>query len=333
MTHIEQIVNVLKDHRVFIQTHNTPDPDALASAYGLQYLLSTFGIMSTIVYDGEINKISGLKLLEYLDFTVVPYKEVKNLSEEDYVVLVDSQKYNRNCTDIPGDEVVCIDHHPTFYDCEYQFKDVRIVGSCSSLICSYFIEAGIEMNSDVATALLYGLKTDTADFNRGVTDFDLEMFQYLFKIADDDILRRISVNSIALSDLKAYGAAINDITVYKSIGFACIPFNCPDALVAIISDFILALDVIGFSVVFCERNGGYKFSIRSEIQEINCGSIVSYVMSELGGNGGGHGFMSGGFIPEEAVRSLGRNPRKEIEFEFMRALYPEDFPGSSKVIG
>ena len=55
---IKHLVDILKGHRVLIQTHNCPDPDAMASAFGLQFLLERFGIKSVLVYDGVISKIS-----------------------------------------------------------------------------------------------------------------------------------------------------------------------------------------------------------------------------------------------------------------------------------
>ena len=41
-----------------------------------------------------------------------------------------------------------------------------------------------------------------------------------------------------MSDLKAYGAAIENISVINGIGFAYIPFDCNDGLIAMISVFI-----------------------------------------------------------------------------------------------
>ena len=50
----KQLIDVLKGKRVFLQTHNFPDPDALASAYGMQVFLKANGIASTICYAGFI---------------------------------------------------------------------------------------------------------------------------------------------------------------------------------------------------------------------------------------------------------------------------------------
>ena len=47
-----KLVNLLKGHKVYLQTHNFPDPDALASAFGMQVFLRAHGVESTICYSG-----------------------------------------------------------------------------------------------------------------------------------------------------------------------------------------------------------------------------------------------------------------------------------------
>lgn len=320
---INQLVKILRGHRVLIQTHNCPDPDAMTSAYGLQYLLKSKGIESRLVYDGVISKFSDFRLIDYAGMEIF-YAGDLELSDDDYIVIVDAQKYNENCTDLTGEEVACIDHHPTVVECEYQYKDIRMVGACSSIIADYFMEAGVEFEPMVATLLLYGIKMDTLDFTRGVTELDVKMYYMLFKYADHEFLAQMQVNQIDFRDLKAYGAAIDNISLYKDIGYACIPFDCPNGLIAIISDFILALEQVTFSVVYAVREEGYKFSVRSEREDLDAGQIVRSALRQRGmsGNGGGHSFMAGGFLPTEEVRKLGEDPRKELEKIFDTIIYP-----------
>ena len=324
-TRISQLVKILKGHNVVIQTHNFPDPDAIASAFALQYLLRLYDVESKIVYDGTLNKISGLRIIDYFNISMSQVEDVKDLKEDDYVILVDAQKYNMNCTDIVGDEVACIDHHPTVVECDYAYKDIRMVGACATLITDYIFEAGFTPPEDLATLLLYGIKIDTADFSRGVSQLDVRAYYQLFPYANHHVLEQLTLNSIEFSDLRAYGSAINNITAYKNIGFASINFDCPDRLIATISDFILALDLVEFSVVYSVRENGYKFSARSELEELDAGKILGRALEMLGdGNGGGHAFMAGGFLPMDSVKKLGDNPRKAIELAFDKVIYPED---------
>lgn len=316
MKDINKFVSLLKGHNVYLQTHNFPDPDALASAYGLQQLLKHFNINSTICYDGKIEKVSTKKMLNTFNIEAFPKDELINMTSEDYIVTVDGQKHNANFTDLIGNEVACIDHHPTFIECDYMYSDIRITGACSSIVTDYYINANIPMDTNTATALLYGLKMDTASFERGVTDFDIDMFKFLHNHCDKALLNSVYSNSIELDDLKAYGAAIENIRVYDNFGFVYIPFDCNDALVAMISDFILALDVVEVSVVYANRDGGLKFSVRNEQTDLHAGKLISNALNEYG-NGGGHASMSGGMIPAENMDKLGKYKDLKIQNIFL----------------
>lgn len=328
MISIEKIVNILNGHEVFIQTHNYPDPDAIAAAFGMQKLLEEYKIKSKIVYEGTLNKISGIRMIDYFNIEIFNANDLPEMNEEAYILIVDAQKYNKNCTDLPGIEIICIDHHPVMVECdEYEFVDIRKVGACSSIIADYYCEAGIAPSTEVSTALLYGIKMDTNDFGRGVAELDVEMYYKLFPYADQHILEKMQLNSIEFGDLKAYGAAIENISVYKNVGFAMLPFDCPDGLIAIVSDFILALDIVEFAVVYSVRAGGYKFSSRSEIENADAGKVLNAALSKFGGNGGGHPFMAGGFLPIEAVNKIdvsNTSVRRQIEIEIIKELYPND---------
>lgn len=303
---IQNLIDLLRGHKTYIQTHNFPDPDAIASAFALQKLLEHFDIPSIICYDGNIERTALHKMLRLLNVDFINANTITDMAEEDYVVTVDGQKYNTNLTDLPGDEVACIDHHPTVIPCEYKYKDVRIVGACSSLITQYYMEMQVPLTTDVATALLYGLQIDTDNLTRGVTELDIEMFSVLYKLADQSIIKDINAGTMELKDLKAYGAAIENIHLYDNIGYAAIPFNCPDALIAMVSDFILALDEVEFCITYSKRPEGYKFSVRSEIVKIlNAGQITNQALKSLGGSGGGHATMAGGFLTFAALEKTG----------------------------
>jgi len=300
LTHFDELITILKDApQIFIQTHNSPDPDAIASAFGLQYLLKTKGIKSDICFKGEIEKYNTRKMIELLQIEILHINNVNDMDPEDYIILVDSQKGNSNITDFIGKEVAAIDHHPVFVENEYKFADIRPeIGSCSAIIASYYVENNIPLSQNAATALLYGIKMDTLDLTRGVSELDIDMFHYLFKKADIESLNKIQLNTLQLGDLFAYSNAIRNIRIQGSIAFANLGPNCHEALLGTICDFILAIAEVEFAIAYSERTNGIKFSVRSELNTLDAGKII-YTALESIGNGGGHKTMAGGFIPKE----------------------------------
>lgn len=316
------LIEILKNHTVYLQTHNYPDPDALASAFGMQVFLQVHGIESTICYAGNIEKNSTKRMIEEFGIEAVHIDDLKDMCESDYIITIDAQKYNSNITDFPGEEIACIDHHPTMIPCAYQYSDIRICGACSSIVANYFKQSNTSIDKRTATALLYGIKMDTDSFNRGVTDFDIEMFGYLHAFADNNKITALYHSNMEIEDLHAYGEAIRNIKIFDNVGFASIDFDCPDALVAMISDFILGLDVVELSVVYATRNGGYKFSVRNETDIFHAGTITQKALDGLGG-GGGHFTMAGGFVTKEGLESLGPNTGFMIRQRFLDVINQE----------
>lgn len=283
---------------MYIQTHNFPDPDAIASAYGLSVLLAKFDIPSDICYKGKIERYSTNGFINQLGIKMTDLNDIK-MDMSDEIILVDSQKGNSNIVDAPGDEIICIDHHPTFDSgkpVSYRYADIRPeLGACSTIIARYYFENNIQMDKKVATALLYGIKSDTMSLSRGVALLDLDVYHNLYKMSDLSVIQSLEHCSLKFDDLRAYANAINTIKVYDNVSFANTGYNCPEALIASISDFMLDLVEVDFSVVYSIKDDGIKLSVRS-LGLINAGVIANRALAGFG-SGGGHASMAGGFVP------------------------------------
>lgn len=313
-----KLVELLKNRTVYIQTHNFPDPDAISSAFGLQEFFAAHDIPALLCYDGRIDRLSSRKMLDTFGISMCCGTELPEMTERDAIVLVDSQKLNSNVTDFPGTKVGCIDHHPTRTSCHYEYFDLQIIGACASIIASYFQQTDTPVSPNAAAALAYGIKMDTADFTRGTTQTDVAMFQYLFGHADWELVKHMYSNTLEYDDLRAYDAAISNIKIFGTTAFAYIPFPCAPSLVAIISDFILALDVVDIAIVYARNKEGIRFSIRSERPAFHAGDLIVLALQNIG-SGGGHPSMSGGMIPLENVPLLGSNLQVNIHERFLKA--------------
>lgn len=300
MTKLDQLLQQINREHVYIQTHNFPDPDAIASAYGLQQLLKNRGIRSTICYKGKIDRYSTDRLLEMMQIKLLNIENLASvLTEEDEVILVDAQKGNSNIINITGDEIICIDHHPVNEKYQYRFTDIRPqIGACATIIAQYFFENNIPMDSGIATALTYGIRIDTNNLSRGVSKLDIEMICSMFDKCDYEIIHMLENSNLCFEDLMAYSSAISSIEVYDNISFADTGKDCP--VIANISDFMLALKEVSFSVVYSRKEGGIKLSVRSEKASLDAGKIIGTALEGIG-NGGGHASMAGGFVPFEGT--------------------------------
>lgn len=297
MTNLEKLLSVVNRTHLYIQTHNYPDQDALGAAFGLSALLKAKGVGSTICYSGQIDKLNTQKMVELIPIPV--YKgEGLPMTEEDEILLIDSQEGNINVKKFPGRIIACIDHHPRQQTESYRFADIRSdVGSCSAIIGDYFLENRIEPEEAVATALAYGIKMDTANLTRGVSEMDVEIFRYLFNKVEAEKLNELEGSSLRKEDLNAYKEAITNLKIYGRLGIVKIGDDYPEAILGSISDFLLTLSELDITVVYAYRVGGLKFSVRSGTPLVDAGKAVKSALRGLG-DGGGHAIMAAGFIPE-----------------------------------
>lgn len=323
MTKLDQLISKIKQKHVYIQMHNFPDPDAIASAFGLQELLKYRKIPATICYKGKIERYSTEKMCQLLAIEIENIEDITDeLDDSDEVILVDAQKGNTNIINIAGDEIICIDHHPTFEQQEYQFADIRPdVGACASIIAQYFLENDIPMNKRVATALAFGIRMDTKNLSRGVSKLDMEMLYQMFDLCDQNVIHNLENSNLYFEDLLAYSKAIYSIKVYDNVSFADTGRDCPEGLIASVSDFMLALVEVTFSIVYSRKSDGIKLSVRSEGSKLDAGKVIREALEGIG-NGGGHAEMAGGFVPftgsdEEADLMI-----KEIQERFLNVIKP-----------
>ena len=323
MTKLEQLISKISREHVYIQMHNFPDPDAIASAFGLQELLKEQGIFATICYKGKIERYSTEKMCQLLAIEIENIEEITDrLSASDEVILVDAQKGNANIINIAGDEIICIDHHPTFEQQEYRFADIRPeVGACASIIAQYFIENRIPMDKRVATALSFGIRMDTMSLSRGVSKLDMEMLYQMFDLCDQNVIHNLENSNLYFEDLLAYSKAIYSIKVYDNVSFADTGKDCPEGLIASVSDFMLALVEVTFSIVYSRKNDGIKLSVRSEGSKLDAGKIVREALEGIG-NGGGHAEMAGGFVPFTGSDDEADLMIKEIQERFLHVIKP-----------
>lgn len=321
MTKLDQLISKISREHVYIQMHNFPDQDAIASAFGLQELLKYRGIPATICYKGKIERYSTEKMCQLLAIEIETIEDIASrLTDKDEVILVDAQKGNSNIINIVGNEIICIDHHPTFEEQEYRYADIRPeVGACATIIAQYFIENGIPMDMRVATALSFGIRMDTKNLSRGVSKLDIEMIYQMFDWCDQNVIHNLENSNLYFEDLLAYSKAIYSIQVYDNISFADTGRDCPEGLIASVSDFMLALVEVTFSIVYSRKNDGIKLSVRSEGSKLDAGKVIREALEGIG-NGGGHAEMAGGFVPFQGTDDQADLLIKEIQARFLHVI-------------
>lgn len=303
--------NITPQRAVYIQCHDFPDHDAVGSAFGLFFLLRSYGVETTICYRGEMQSLSLQQAIQQLHIPVYSLHELPKSQAQ--IIAVDGIPYSLDPA--IGSVVAVVDHHNLSLPETCVFKDVRIsYGACSTIVWEYFVEEGVEPSRDVATALLLGIMMDTMLMTRGVSQGDLNAFSRLFFIADWELSSRLLRNSLSLTNLPIFSEAINNHHIHGNFAFIAIKQPCTTEVQALVADFFLSLREVTVVAVVISQPGGYRVSIRSEDKSIPGDYLVSQVLQDIG-EGGGHAHMSGGYIEKKCFPGI-----RELEERFKKAI-------------
>jgi nanoRNase/pAp phosphatase (c-di-AMP/oligoRNAs hydrolase) len=317
MKNLDKLIPLIKDEEcVYIQTHNFPDHDSVASAFGLQYLLKKRGITSCLIYEGAIQRDSLKQVIDHLHIPIEPARK-HPLTSKDKIIIVDGCKGNKNVTDLIGDEVAVIDHHEVISPDDVRFSDIRPrYGACSTIMYEYFKEEDVEIPPSIGTALFAGLLMDTSLMTRGVCEEDLSAYSNLYPVADNNFVNFNLRNDIQTKDLDFFEKAIQNKRIQDSFAFCYLEDGCNQNLLGILGDFFMAVREVDFVFLCAHNKEQINFSVRSEVARWNSALIIQEILRGIG-FGGGHADMAGGIIkdvskfnPDEIFEKLRRELAK-----------------------
>jgi nanoRNase/pAp phosphatase (c-di-AMP/oligoRNAs hydrolase) len=300
--------------RLLILPHNDPDPDAIASALALRTLVEApwpahegrhvaAPVEATIVYRGIIGRAENKALVRYLDR---PLRRLLagDLRQEVPVALVDTQPGAGNNA-LPPDRtpLLVFDHHPLRPgSAAATFAEVRPeVGATSTILTSYLLAAGLEPDKTLATALYYGIKSDTLSLAREAASEDIAIYQQLQILADAEALAEIENAQVPSDYFKRLDTALHTARVYDGVVLAYIgQMRRPD-LAAELADLLLRLQGARWAVCMGVYKDDLIVSIRARPPRMRgveggAGSLVQSIVGEAG-TAGGHGTMAAGHVP------------------------------------
>lgn len=295
------------------------DPDALASALAMKRLLWRKVTGVTIARSNEIARPDNLAMCRLLN---IPSDPLASIKPEDFsrFVMLDSQPHHNEAFKNLRFDVV-IDHHPQGDLNGVPFTDVRArYGATSTMMTEYLQGARIKPSPRLATALVYGIKNDTAGFQRPSLEEDVKAFKFLFPKATLSVLRKIEFSEMRVKDLDHLRQALDRRVLRKHCMFAYMgETKSPDNLVQI-ADFFLKVDIVDSSAVSGLYQGKLIVIIRNAAPRNNAGKIAEGAFGAVG-SAGGHQAMARAEIPLEALpKDVNPADDKSIDNYVMRRV-------------
>lgn len=287
---VETIRNLVRGFPFLTIIWGNPDPDAIASSYALLELVKDFAKEAMIAYTGEFTRPENAAMVSILK---IPMRKFTwdLLRPETVVATVDAQpSFFR-----PDDRLkfdVIIDHHPLSDLGEPKFADVRpTYGSTSTIFTEYYQAAGIRMSKKIATALFYGLKVDTGNLTRNVSDADVSAFRYLRMRTDENMVRTIELSQLPVETLDYFAIAIANKKIRREVAFAYLgTIPNPDMCVHV-ADFFIKLTGISWAVLACRSKDRVVVVFRSDGFRKHAGHLAEALFTEYG-TAGGHRTMA-----------------------------------------
>jgi nanoRNase/pAp phosphatase (c-di-AMP/oligoRNAs hydrolase) len=201
------------------------------------------------------------------------------------------------------------------------FVDVRPeIGSTSAIVTGHLIEAGVKPSREAATALFYGIMTDTADLSRNVSEVDLRAQEFLFPLVDRPKLAAIRSPRLPLGYYQVLRDALDKVRLYDGVTLCSLGRTGSAEMVAEVADLLLRME--GVRAVFCGGMVGssYYLSVRTEPGG-DAWRLIRAAMEGEPGSSGGHGAVAGGTIQLDAAdsRTLRRLERR-LERNILRSM-------------
>jgi nanoRNase/pAp phosphatase (c-di-AMP/oligoRNAs hydrolase) len=318
--------------RLLIVLQDSPDPDALASAAALKALVHHLvKIPGSITHRGEIGRGENRALAQYLRLNMHQCDHIE-FDRFDLIAMVDTQPYTGN-NGLPEDVLphIVIDHHPCKRSTyRVPFHDVRgRYGAASTILYEYLQAAGIVPLPPLATALFYGIRSDTQDLGRDCIEADIRAGQALYILANKRALSEIQRGHVRRSYYHLLARALANTQVFKDAAVSNLgDLNHAD-MISEVADLLLRDDDISAVMCFGLCDGQLCISIRTRDPERRSDQLINRIVSRLG-TGGGHPNYAGGQIPVP-------NPEKreareaQVTRRFLKALKLESISGVSLI--
>ncbi len=303
-TRVQRFLSALEGApEVFILTHENPDPDAIASGWGLAVLVDQkLQVPVHLIAGGVISRAENRALVDTLR---PPLRLVESWSPPEHaaLVVVDVAFLPRLASmPVQFPLAAVVDHHEpekkNQRQFSFRFRDVRPkVVAASSMVAGYLRECGIQPSAPLATALTYGIYSDAKASFAKFTRADTLALSWLVQFSDQEALRRIENATLPRKYFEDFLLALENCFIYDKVGLCFLPqASCVEA-VGEFADLLIRCQDIDRLLCAARIIDRVLFSARTTTQGGNAVEFLGKTFKgEAGASWGGHEHRAGGSI-------------------------------------
>jgi nanoRNase/pAp phosphatase (c-di-AMP/oligoRNAs hydrolase) len=306
---LERVIQSATDKPHVILLWGHPDPDAIGSAMAHKRLCERMGASATIAHVLPVSRAENRALVKLLNVPMVRIADGSELEPFGYLALVDASASEATIRLPEGLRLLTVvDHHRPATVPKADFVDIRHDVCSTCTIYADYAEKGLASfgaggndDSAVATAMFFGLQTDTDDFALA-TPADFRAAAYLKAFCDAETLSRVGRRTLTAEAMSAVGRALNDLEVIRDFaiaGVGHVSANNRDAI-PMAADFILRREDIDTALVYGIVEDRIDGSLRTRRASVDPAAFMHAAFgddSEGRPYGGGRADMGGFRIP------------------------------------
>jgi nanoRNase/pAp phosphatase (c-di-AMP/oligoRNAs hydrolase) len=326
MRRLEEIQAHFKSaESVLILLQDDPDPDAIASGLALRQALGRNKQSAPLGSFGRVTRPENIAMVNLLEIEIEKITESR-LREYDRIAVVDLQP--PHLAHPPEEIDLVIDHHPEQFNYKSRIKDIRPrYGATASILLEYLLCAGAGIGTRLATAMLYGIKSDTFLLGREVNEWDVEAFSHLYPLANHNIMRRIDRPELPPAALDALSLALKNRHIIGKVAFIHLGHVQRDDLIPQLADFALSFEGIEWALASGVFQSHYIISVRNVGYVRAAGRVVKDAFGAVG-SAGGHASMAKAVIPLSEIEARWnidpdslRRINNRVQRAFLEALH------------
>jgi nanoRNase/pAp phosphatase (c-di-AMP/oligoRNAs hydrolase) len=284
---------------ILILTQHDPDPDALAGGLALRTLLGRTSITAPIGSFGEVTRNENQTMMQLLDIHLIKIT-ADDLQRFSKIAMVDVQPFYFGDPDIAAD--IIIDHHPQMEAYAAPFCDIRSrYGATSTILTEYLFAERIKISQRLATALVYGIKTDTLLLGRDINPADIEAFTHIYPLANRHMILQMDHPSLKPEEINLFIKALKSQKLIDKAVFVDLGRVDKEDIIPRLADFCMQIDgaqwsvitgIVDKNIVLCVRNVGYVE---------HAGELARLAFGKLG-SAGGHRSAAKAVMPLSAFK-------------------------------
>lgn len=280
---------------LLIVVHDYPDPDAIATALALQYVAEqAYRIKSRIVYKGIIGRVENRAMVNLLKIPIHKFRP-SDLQTYNHTALIDTQPDFEN-NPFPRNRRVTlvIDQHPYV---KRPFAELAIIdtecGATSVILAQALLLSGFEVPKRVATALAYGILSDTLNLYRAHRSDIIQTYLDILPLCDMRALIRIQNPPKSKKFFRTLHRGLLGARAFRGIIVSHLgKVEHPD-LVSEIADFLLTYKGMERSLCTGRYKDKLHVSLRSNRLTDDTPEILRDIFDDRK-EAGGHDMVAGG---------------------------------------